>query len=350
MTTRRNARFVVGGAAVAAVLVGLGAAGAIAASGAWSPSEERKAVIEDAAGQLGVDPDALSDALKQALENRIDAAVEAGEDHRGAGGRSEGAARVGDIPLFGGFGPTSGTSARTSGTSATSEPRGGRGVPRPLGGRAPRTARQRHARRDRQGSGQVGRRSHEGTRHRRREEDRRSGCRRQALEGASRGAEGGAPRPSRGACQRRASRTRPRVPSRALAGRHLTSRAAGLRTSFRIGPSKRGQARKAWPRADSSLDRGMFLRLERGTSIEGLHPPLCVTTRRYGERGREPRARPLGRARGTISTPTGRGSRPLPTILSSSNAMSGHRAAQRRATMTSEALTGPTSRRACPSR
>jgi len=105
MTTRRNVRFVVGGAAVAAVLVGLGAAGAIAASGAWSPSEERKAVIEDAARQLGVDPDALSDALKQALENRIDAAVEAGRiTEEQADALKERLESSGDVPLLGGFG------------------------------------------------------------------------------------------------------------------------------------------------------------------------------------------------------------------------------------------------------
>jgi uncharacterized protein YidB (DUF937 family) len=106
MTTRRNARFVVGGAAVAAVLVGLGAAGAIAASGAWSPRQERKAVIEDAARQLGVDPDALSDALKQALENRIDAAVEAGRiTEEQADALKERLESSGDVPLLGGFGP-----------------------------------------------------------------------------------------------------------------------------------------------------------------------------------------------------------------------------------------------------
>lgn len=106
MTTRRNARFVVAGAAVAAVLVGLGAAGAIAASGAWSPSEERKAVIEDAARQLGVDPDALSDALKQALENRIDASVEAGRiTEEQADALKERLESSGDVPLLGGFGP-----------------------------------------------------------------------------------------------------------------------------------------------------------------------------------------------------------------------------------------------------
>jgi hypothetical protein len=106
MTTRRNVRFVVGGAAVAAVLVGLGAAGAIAASGAWSPSDERKALIEDAARQLGVDPDELSDALKQALANRIDAAVEAGRiTEEQADALKERLESGGDVPLLGGFGP-----------------------------------------------------------------------------------------------------------------------------------------------------------------------------------------------------------------------------------------------------
>lgn len=68
---------VVAGAAVALV-VGLGAAGAIAANDVLSPGEESKAVIDDAASQLGVEPTELSSALKQALKNRIDAAVEAG--------------------------------------------------------------------------------------------------------------------------------------------------------------------------------------------------------------------------------------------------------------------------------
>ena len=113
MTTRRNVTFAVGGAAVAAVLVGLGAAGAIAASGAWSPSEEREAVIEDAARQLGVDPDALSDALRQALENRIDAAAEAGRiTEEQADALRERLESRGDVPLLGGFGPHFGHSGR----------------------------------------------------------------------------------------------------------------------------------------------------------------------------------------------------------------------------------------------
>ena len=78
MTRRRKLTFWAGAPAIAVLVVGLGAAGAIAASQVLSPSEESKAVIDDAASQLGVKPEALSDALKQALKNRVDAAVEAG--------------------------------------------------------------------------------------------------------------------------------------------------------------------------------------------------------------------------------------------------------------------------------
>ncbi len=58
--------------------VGLGAAGAVAASRVLSSNDESQAVIDDAAAQLGVQPSELSDALKTALENRIDDAVDAG--------------------------------------------------------------------------------------------------------------------------------------------------------------------------------------------------------------------------------------------------------------------------------
>jgi ribosomal protein S20 len=78
MTRRRWMTLLAGGAAAGALLVGLGAAGAIAASHVLSPGDESKAVIDDAAAQLGVKPQELSDALKQALKNRIDDAVDAG--------------------------------------------------------------------------------------------------------------------------------------------------------------------------------------------------------------------------------------------------------------------------------
>lgn len=76
MTKTTKARIAIG--ASVALLIGLGAAGAIAANKVLSPSNESKAVIDDAASQLGVTPTALSNALKQALKNRIDAAVAAG--------------------------------------------------------------------------------------------------------------------------------------------------------------------------------------------------------------------------------------------------------------------------------
>lgn len=66
---------------VAGAVAGLAVAGggaAYAATQAGSPSEESKAVVEDAAKQLGVQPAELTNALKQALKNRIDAAQAAG--------------------------------------------------------------------------------------------------------------------------------------------------------------------------------------------------------------------------------------------------------------------------------
>jgi hypothetical protein len=69
-------RTIVATGAVALAVGGGGAA--VAASGFGTPAEESKAVIEDAAEQLGVESSELSAALKQAVENRIDAALAAG--------------------------------------------------------------------------------------------------------------------------------------------------------------------------------------------------------------------------------------------------------------------------------
>jgi uncharacterized protein YidB (DUF937 family) len=78
VTRRRWLTLGAGGAAAVVLLVGLGAAGAVAASRILSPNDESKAVIDDAAAQLGVKPQELSAALKQALKNRVDEAVDAG--------------------------------------------------------------------------------------------------------------------------------------------------------------------------------------------------------------------------------------------------------------------------------
>jgi hypothetical protein len=68
-------KIVVASVAVVAVV---GAGAGIAATKLGSPQETSKAVIDDAAGQLGISPAKLSDALKKAYENQIDAAVAAG--------------------------------------------------------------------------------------------------------------------------------------------------------------------------------------------------------------------------------------------------------------------------------
>ena len=78
MTRRKKLTFAAGAAGITLLVAGLGAAGAVAASRMLSPSEESKAVIDDAASQLGIEPSALSDALKQALKNRVDEALDDG--------------------------------------------------------------------------------------------------------------------------------------------------------------------------------------------------------------------------------------------------------------------------------
>jgi outer membrane murein-binding lipoprotein Lpp/AraC-like DNA-binding protein len=94
----RTHKLVAGGAALLAVVV---AGGAIAATNALTPREERQAVINDAARQLGVEPQELSDALKQALKNRVDAAVRDGRLTREHAARLKERIDAGDAPLFG---------------------------------------------------------------------------------------------------------------------------------------------------------------------------------------------------------------------------------------------------------
>src|SRR3989440_12280502 len=84
--------------------VGLTAAGggaAIAATQFGDSSTESQAVVSDAAKQLGVTPAALSNALKQALKNRIDAAVTAGRLSKAEGDALKARIQSSDFPLFG---------------------------------------------------------------------------------------------------------------------------------------------------------------------------------------------------------------------------------------------------------
>lgn len=74
---------------------------AVAATQALSPREERQAIINDAARQLGVEPQELSDALKQALKNRVDAAVRDGRLTKEQAARLKERIDSGGAPLFG---------------------------------------------------------------------------------------------------------------------------------------------------------------------------------------------------------------------------------------------------------
>lgn len=85
------------GAALVAVAAG---GGAIAATKMTSPRAEQQAIINDAASQLGVTPQKLTDALTQALKNRVDAAVKAGTLTKEQGDAIKKHIDAGEAPLF----------------------------------------------------------------------------------------------------------------------------------------------------------------------------------------------------------------------------------------------------------
>jgi urease accessory protein UreF len=85
---------------VAAGLLLAGASGAFAAGRLSSPKEESQAVINDAAKRLGIAPAKLSDALKKALEARVDAAVADGRMTKAEGDALKARIEAGDVPLF----------------------------------------------------------------------------------------------------------------------------------------------------------------------------------------------------------------------------------------------------------
>jgi len=98
MKLNRKVKIFVG---VAALLSALGAGAAVAASQDSSPSSESKAVIDDAAKQLGIPSSKLSDALKQALSDRVDAAVAAGRVTKAEGDALKARIQSSGFPLFG---------------------------------------------------------------------------------------------------------------------------------------------------------------------------------------------------------------------------------------------------------
>ena len=99
MKLNRKTKIVVG---AVALLSAAGAGAAVAASQDSSPSES-KAIIDDAAKQLGIPSSKLSDALKKALSDRVDAAVAAGRITKAEGEALKQRITSSDFPLFGGL-------------------------------------------------------------------------------------------------------------------------------------------------------------------------------------------------------------------------------------------------------
>ena len=99
-------RKVIAGAAAALAVGGTGA-GIAATKLNDSPSAESKAIVEDAAKQLGVQPQALSDAIKKALGDRVDKAVADGRLTKEQGAELKKRIAADEFPLFGppAFGP-----------------------------------------------------------------------------------------------------------------------------------------------------------------------------------------------------------------------------------------------------
>jgi hypothetical protein len=90
--------------AAAAALAAVSAGAALAADKLLTPKQEGQAIINDAASRLGVQPSALSDALKAAFKARVDAAVADGRITKAHGDELKARIDSGDVPFFGGPG------------------------------------------------------------------------------------------------------------------------------------------------------------------------------------------------------------------------------------------------------
>jgi hypothetical protein len=103
MSVARRWKLIGGAAAAVAVL---GGGGAFAATELDSPSATSQAIINDAAGQLGVQPDKLTSALQKALEDQLQADVTAGRLTQAQADAQKAMIESGKYPLLGtgGFG------------------------------------------------------------------------------------------------------------------------------------------------------------------------------------------------------------------------------------------------------
>jgi hypothetical protein len=101
MNLSTTSKYAIGLAAL--LLAAGGGAAAVAASQGSSPSDESKAIINDAAGQLGISPESLTNALKKALMDRVDAAVAAGRITKAEGDALKARIEANDFPVIGGL-------------------------------------------------------------------------------------------------------------------------------------------------------------------------------------------------------------------------------------------------------
>ena len=98
------------------------------------PQARSQAIVDDAAGTLGVDPGKLSDALKQALEKQVDAQVTAGKLTQEQADAIKERIADGTQPIFGGPGSAARAALRHSArASASARIRHGLRRPRPDG-------------------------------------------------------------------------------------------------------------------------------------------------------------------------------------------------------------------------
>jgi len=91
-------------AAGAVAVAALAGGGAALAAGGLGSQEDQQAILDDAAKQLGVEPEALENALESALGARLDEAVKEGRLTQEQATELKERLKEGTLPLFGGRG------------------------------------------------------------------------------------------------------------------------------------------------------------------------------------------------------------------------------------------------------